>query len=391
MAYEIILSKQTVSGFTFDRAKGAYKASLSRAFTLTAGQYYEIGWDGKTYTRKAYTLNGDSTVYIGNELRQKGEIDDITEPFIIVYVPGTNQNLFYAYDTINSHIVGISTAEEPNSVLVKDWHGKEHEFTGYDTVYIRNRNGDAQPYTHGLLGSDIETAVNFSKGSMALSSEDGDFVKKVTVQKPDTLIPENIAEGVDVAGIVGALSVPIILEDLPIELDFSGGNQSIAAPDGYAVKTATIQQPANLTPANIAEGVDIAGIIGTLAAGGVSAKIDIFTIPYRASARAINHNLGVVPDMIFLLPSSATNGSTAGTRYLAAFGVSAKFAQEYSVPVKGSNVYYYSSKWYTKTYTTPIDQATSVSDNFIYNASANSFYLTSYNIGMVCIAIGGLT
>ena len=203
MTIEVIFNKQTINGFNFDSAKGASRASLSGAFTLTAGQYYEIGWDGKTYTRKAYTLNGDSTVYIGNELRQKGEIDDITEPFIIAYVPGTNQNLFYDYDTNSSHIVSISTAEEPNSVLVKDWHGEDHEFTGYDTVYIRNRNGDAQPYTHCFLGSDIETPADFSGGDMVLSAEDGDFVKQVTVLKPENLIPGNIAKDEIVAGIVG--------------------------------------------------------------------------------------------------------------------------------------------------------------------------------------------
>lgn len=219
MTIEVIFNKKTVSGFTFDSAKGAYKASLSGAFTLTAGQYYEIGWDGKTCTRKAYTLNGDSTVYIGNELRQKGEIDDITELFIIAYVPGTNQNLFYAYDTSSSHIVGISTAEEPNSVLVKDWHGKDHEFTGHDTVYIRNAGGDAQPYTHGFLGSDIETPANFSGGDMVLSADDGDFVKKATVLKPENLKPENIAKDVEIAGVVGNLVADT--EEVTAELNFS--------------------------------------------------------------------------------------------------------------------------------------------------------------------------
>lgn len=205
MAIEVIFNKQTISGFTFDSVKGACRASLSGAFTLTAGQYYEVGWDGKAYTRKAYTLDGDSTVYIGNEFRQKGEIDDITEPFIVAYVPGTSQNLFYAYDTSDSHIASISTAEEPNSILVTDWHGKDHEFTGYDTVYIRNAGGDAQPYTHGLLGSDIETPADFSGGDMVLSAEDGDFVKTVTVQMPENLTTGNIAEGVDIAGIIGTM------------------------------------------------------------------------------------------------------------------------------------------------------------------------------------------
>ena len=64
------------------------------------------------------------------------------------------------------------------------------------------------------------------------------------------------------------LSQDEVLEDVPITLDFSEGNQTINAGDGYVVKTAIIQKPETLIPENIAEGVDIAGVIGTLAAGG---------------------------------------------------------------------------------------------------------------------------
>lgn len=59
-----------------------------------------------------------------------------------------------------------------------------------------------------------------------------------------------------------------IVENLPIALDFSDGDQEIVAPDGVLVKSAIIQKPETLNPENIAEGVNIAGIVGTLAAGG---------------------------------------------------------------------------------------------------------------------------
>ena len=293
MANEVIYNKQTVSGFAFDSAKGAFKTSLSSAFTLTAGQYYEIGWDGKTFTRKAYTLNGDSTVYIGNELRQKNEFDDITEPFIVAYVPGTNKNLFYAYDTNSSHIVSISTAEEPNSVLVKDWHGKDHEFTGHDTVYIRNAGGDAQPYTHGLLGSDIETPADFSGGDMVLTAEDGDFLKKATVLKPETLIPDNVKEGVTVAGVEGALKIPEQTQ-LSVDLDFSDGGMTFTPESGKVFSKVSIPTPANLLPENIAKDVNVAGIIGTLSAKGAS-NICVKTFTAGYSYTALNSNVTLIP------------------------------------------------------------------------------------------------
>jgi hypothetical protein len=68
-------------------------------------------------------------------------------------------------------------------------------------------------------------------------------------------------------------SAGTVLEDLPIALDFSSGeNQTIAAPDGYLVKSAIIEKPATLLPENILSGVDIAGIIGSAVAGGGGSK-----------------------------------------------------------------------------------------------------------------------
>lgn len=57
-----------------------------------------------------------------------------------------------------------------------------------------------------------------------------------------------------------------LLEDMEIELALSAGNQSIAAPDGYAVKSAIILKPSTLIPSNIKTGVTIAGVTGTLEA-----------------------------------------------------------------------------------------------------------------------------
>ena len=60
-----------------------------------------------------------------------------------------------------------------------------------------------------------------------------------------------------------------VLEDLPIKLDFSNGNQKITADAGYLVKSAVIEKPTTLVPENIAKDVNIAGIVGTHESGGV--------------------------------------------------------------------------------------------------------------------------
>lgn len=107
---------------------------------------------------------------------------------------------------------------------------------------------------------------------------------------------------------IRSIDVPEILEDMSIALDFSGGDQEVVAPDGFVVKSAVIQQPANLTPENIAEGVDIGGIIGTLV-GGSKVKITtgIVTTAQTSAAVTVNHGLGVVPDMVIAWGASATS------------------------------------------------------------------------------------
>jgi hypothetical protein len=72
---------------------------------------------------------------------------------------------------------------------------------------------------------------------------------------------------------IGKNSSETILEDLPVALDFSNGNQTLTAPDGYLVKSAIIEKPASLVPENIMSGIDIAGIIGSAVAGGGSKKL----------------------------------------------------------------------------------------------------------------------
>lgn len=72
-----------------------------------------------------------------------------------------------------------------------------------------------------------------------------------------------------IAGITGGGGGDVtLLEGMSFELDFSNGDMPFAAPAGYAVKSAIVKKPATLTPENVAAGVEIAGIVGTHAGGG---------------------------------------------------------------------------------------------------------------------------
>lgn len=58
------------------------------------------------------------------------------------------------------------------------------------------------------------------------------------------------------------------LETKTVAADFSTGNQIIPASSGHLITTATVEKPATLIPANIKNGVTVAGVVGTLIGGG---------------------------------------------------------------------------------------------------------------------------
>lgn len=59
-----------------------------------------------------------------------------------------------------------------------------------------------------------------------------------------------------------------VVDDLEIVPDFSAGDYKVVAPTGLLVRSAIIKKPKTLVPDNIAEGVEIAGVVGTHVGGG---------------------------------------------------------------------------------------------------------------------------
>ena len=86
-----------------------------------------------------------------------------------------------------------------------------------------------------------------------------------------------------------------------IDPDFSAGDMEVIPEDGQVFSKVGIPKPSNLLPENIAEGVDIAGIIGTFA-GGSKAR---FTSGVETVfIGTIKHNLGVMPDLVIAFISA---------------------------------------------------------------------------------------
>lgn len=83
-----------------------------------------------------------------------------------------------------------------------------------------------------------------------------------------------------------------------VSLLLSNGNQEVTADEGKVLSSVTIEKPSTLKPENIAEGIDIGGVIGSLVASGGDVKVASGTMSGGTGAQTVTHGLGVVPDLI---------------------------------------------------------------------------------------------
>lgn len=104
----------------------------------------------------------------------------------------------------------------------------------------------------------------------------------------DTVYPGMLAKGITAhdksgAQITGTLEVPAT-EELTVELSMLSGNQVILPTSGKVMRKVTVQKPATLLPENIKKDVVIGGVTGTLEAGGGGGGGVGFSITFPATA-----------------------------------------------------------------------------------------------------------
>lgn len=120
--------------------------------------------------------------------------------------------------------------------------------------------------------SGTEQTYDYKKVSFRTPTE-GETAEFIFPNFAELEVTENgeytVPEGVDGYTKVKAnVPVPTLLEKLEVPLDFSNGDMSFEAEAGTAVKSAIIKKPETLIPENIAKDVEIAGIVGTHEGGG---------------------------------------------------------------------------------------------------------------------------
>lgn len=428
-------------GFNFPES--GHTSSPIDSFTLEVGKTYIVDWDGVEYEvvgQDASALGSEVALGNGSAFGLSGN----NEPFGITCTNGSGVTFVSLTETVDSHIVGIyqevadeepEEPEEEEHIVLKDRNGNDILFQGINMIKLPTTSGGTKTFA---ACDDVEKTVvpDFSDGDFvvlpdtgtllskvtvekpeALSPENirkgkeiagvtGDFIgdteevtvelaladgdqtvspsavgkviSGVTIKKPETLTPANIAKGVEVAGVVGSLAAET--EEATVELDFSNGDMAVTPTGEKAFSKVNIPVPGTLIPENIAEGVDIAGIVGTLVAGGGSeVKIEIGKFgPNLSTAKGykLYHSLGVVPDILILIQDTGYTSTAYNTQMY--FGTSRAFFNRYGgiscVGVATRNdrsSALYMSKYSDEKYCLDYIDSTNV-----YKYSATSTYLT---------------
>ena len=194
---------------------------------------------------------------------------------------------------------------------------------------------------------------------------------------------------------VDSETVPEVIENFLVTPDFSAGDQRIVGPDGYVVKSAIIQKPETLIPENISKGVNIAGIIGALEAGG-GVRASCGEIVGTGALFTLVHGLGVIPDVVMVEPRSSPTATALAI--IDALQTSDKGAEVLGTFRYGKNTTSNSNKINSGGFNSkPLDYGEASSDSAIYGATNDHVIIGTTTQFLISgqryhwIAIGGLT
>lgn len=270
----VVLAEQTL---TFN---GTDQLIIEMSSPLVVGRTYRVMWDGTAYTSTAADLEG--VVFIGNAAFSGLDgASDTGEPFAIAYFDG--ECAIFTLDA-GDHTVAIYQEVEDvhasNDAVILSYSQNPVEYKAVPKVWLTHPDSTEEapvlvPFTYGELLEDVEIMPDFAEGDMQISVPDGSLVKEATIIKPEDLTPENIRKGVTIGGIEGEFlgDTGAEAEEVTVDLDFSEGDMVIAPEEDKVFSTVKIPKPDTLTPENIAKGVEIAGIVGTLAVSNAAIEI----------------------------------------------------------------------------------------------------------------------
>lgn len=147
-------------------------------------------------------------------------------------------------------------------IVLYDRTGSAVTYSGVDTITTDTpTDGETATFTYGKVVDGTEIDLALADGDQSVSVPAGSLLREATIKKPETLTSEHIKKGVDVAGVIGTFAGDEM--EKTVDLDMADGDQIVDADPDTVMTRVTVKKPETLVPENIADGVEIGGVVGT--------------------------------------------------------------------------------------------------------------------------------
>ena len=148
------------------------------------------------------------------------------------------------------------------SIVLYDRLGAPVTYEDVDTITTDTpESGEQVVFTYGEVVNGVEVELDLQNGNQTLSVPYGNLLRKAVIKKPDTLIPENIRKDVSIGGVTGTLVGTGV--EKTVDLNMVDGDQIIEADEDTLMSKVVITKPDTLVPENIAKGIEIGGVTGS--------------------------------------------------------------------------------------------------------------------------------
>ena len=317
---------------------GYYSYGVYVSNLFEAGKKYTIEFDGDFFTGEAVEmLDGITTcVFVGN-LGIVGLGDDTGEPFVVRTIESSKWLSVQTTSTGTTHALAIYEGVLQTNLSVSYSGGEVLVGTDVDlmtdiSVFVEYSDGTKEEITDYVLSGSIaegENTITVTYEELTATFIVVGAYKKLILKDHfgNDVVYERI-KNIKIPTLDGSGQSFTFGEAIEKEvvLAMAEGDQILEAKEGELFGKVTVKKPDTLLPEYIAEGVDIGGVIGALAAGG-SIKVAAGNIkPSTGGAVTIKHDLGAIPDAIVLF---AATGANSGIKICA--GIKKTFAEKFGL------------------------------------------------------------
>ena len=205
MAEEIIIAEQQLD-FMYNEDAGIWVSGIAEIAALPEnGTKLAVGFNEDEYI---CTVNYDEAMgalWAGNGSLfgfEGGE--DV--PFLISFAEddGVSFAAFATTEEGESHTVSIGIAKEADGIVLKDPLGRSITYGEYSKIKLTRVSGIQSIFSEGEAEAKEISTLDFKDiNEMVVVPDEKKLFSEVTIIKPATLLPENIAEGIEIAGVTG--------------------------------------------------------------------------------------------------------------------------------------------------------------------------------------------